>query len=251
MAHDLAATRRVRKGVLSGGNGPDTRAGAPAAPHVVPEASTHTPPDVASEPTATLAPLIGERVADVRHEIGNYFHKLYYWADFPAEAGAGAHPTHSPRSEADPRARALQATLSTSGRWRPRRSGCTPARSSTASCASSGAARRPRRAVDRRRAAAGARCSWIWAPPQLLAVPSAASSPPPTAGASSRCGSPRAAGRARRRRSAGTGWRRDDQFHAERGRVGDRGERRAPRRRRALDARRWGPRDDRPHASAT
>ena len=93
MAHDLAATRRVRKGVLSGGNGPDTRAAVPAAPHVVPEASTHTPPDAAPEPTATLAPLIGERVvADVRHEIGNYFHKLYYWADFLAESRSGRAP---------------------------------------------------------------------------------------------------------------------------------------------------------------
>src|SRR5690349_15861307 len=93
MAHDLAASRRVRKGVLSGGNGPDTRAAAPAAPHVVPEASPHTPPDLVPEPTATLAPLIGERVvADVRHEIGNYFHKLYYWADFLAESRSGRAP---------------------------------------------------------------------------------------------------------------------------------------------------------------
>src|SRR5689334_24007180 len=90
MAHDLAATRRARKGTLSGGNGPDTRAAAPAAPHVVPEASPHTPPDGAPEGTAALAPLIGERVvADVRHEIGNYFHKLYYWADFLTESRSG------------------------------------------------------------------------------------------------------------------------------------------------------------------
>src|SRR5262249_30060451 len=33
---------------------------------------------------------IGERVvADVRHEIGNYFHKLYYWADFLNESRSG------------------------------------------------------------------------------------------------------------------------------------------------------------------
>ena len=93
MAHDLAATRRARKGLLSGGNGQDTRVAAHGAPHVVPEASPHSPPDVTPEPTATLAPVIGERVvADVRHEIGNYFHKLYYWADFLAESRTGSAP---------------------------------------------------------------------------------------------------------------------------------------------------------------
>jgi signal transduction histidine kinase len=99
MAHDLAATRRVRKGILSGGNGQDTLAvppasAAPVAPHVAAEASPHTPPDAMPEPTpTTLAPLIGERVvADVRHEIGNYFHKLYYWADFLAESRSGRAP---------------------------------------------------------------------------------------------------------------------------------------------------------------
>jgi signal transduction histidine kinase len=37
-----------------------------------------------------MTPQIGERVvADVRHEIGNYFHKLYYWADFLTESRNG------------------------------------------------------------------------------------------------------------------------------------------------------------------
>ena len=70
MAHDLAATRRARKGLLGG-----------AAPE--PRLAPDTPP----EPTA---PVIGERVvADVRHEIGNYLHKLYYWADFLTESRNG------------------------------------------------------------------------------------------------------------------------------------------------------------------
>ena len=74
MAHDLAATRRVRKGLLPTGSSPDQRVG--------PEA----PPD-APKP---VPPTVGERVvADVRHEIGNYFHKLYYWADFLTESRSG------------------------------------------------------------------------------------------------------------------------------------------------------------------
>jgi len=73
MAHDLAATRRVRKGILPGAAAPEAR---------VAEAT--------SEPSVPVAPLIGERVvADVRHEIGNYFHKLYYWADFLTESRSG------------------------------------------------------------------------------------------------------------------------------------------------------------------
>jgi hypothetical protein len=37
-----------------------------------------------------MSPTIGERVvAEVRHEFGNYFHKLYYWADFLAESRSG------------------------------------------------------------------------------------------------------------------------------------------------------------------
>jgi hypothetical protein len=45
-------------------------------------------PEPASEPT--INPINGERVvADVRHEIGNYFHKLYYWADFLNESRSG------------------------------------------------------------------------------------------------------------------------------------------------------------------
>src|SRR5262249_39610338 len=73
MAHDLAATRRARKGLLSSGAGSEPRA----------------VPDV-PEPTTPMAPTIGERVvADVRHEIGNYFHKLYYWADFLTESRNG------------------------------------------------------------------------------------------------------------------------------------------------------------------
>lgn len=74
MAHDLAATRRARKGLLSG---------KAAEPRVA--------PDTAPVPESTTpAPVIGERVvADVRHEIGNYFHKLYYWADFLTESRSG------------------------------------------------------------------------------------------------------------------------------------------------------------------
>src|SRR5438034_142570 len=41
------------------------------------------------EPTPGT-PVVGDRVvAEVRHEIGNYFHKLYYWADFLADSRAG------------------------------------------------------------------------------------------------------------------------------------------------------------------
>ena len=71
MAHELAASRRVRKGPLS-----------------TPTPEPRVVPDAAGD--ATVAPLIGERVvADVRHEIGNYFHKLYYWADFLTESRNG------------------------------------------------------------------------------------------------------------------------------------------------------------------
>jgi signal transduction histidine kinase len=72
MPHDLAATRRARKGLRSAVSSPDVR-----------------PPEPATEP-AVVAPVIGDRVvADVRHEIGNYFHKLYYWADFLNESRSG------------------------------------------------------------------------------------------------------------------------------------------------------------------
>ncbi len=75
MPHELATTRRVRKGVLPS----PAAAGEQRAP------ATETP--VESPP---IAPTIGDRVvADVRHEIGNYFHKLYYWADFLTESRAG------------------------------------------------------------------------------------------------------------------------------------------------------------------
>jgi signal transduction histidine kinase len=74
MAHDLAASRRVRKGLLPKVTTADAR-------------GATEPPD-ASAPV--VAPVIGERVvADVRHEIGNYFHKLYYWADFLTESRSG------------------------------------------------------------------------------------------------------------------------------------------------------------------
>ena len=34
--------------------------------------------------------MVGDRVvAEVRHEVGNYFHKLYYWADFLTESRSG------------------------------------------------------------------------------------------------------------------------------------------------------------------
>jgi hypothetical protein len=69
MAHDLAATRRVRKGLLPGATEP------------------RATPEPAPDAAAPLAPVVRERVvADVRHEIGNHFHKLYYWADFLAES---------------------------------------------------------------------------------------------------------------------------------------------------------------------
>jgi hypothetical protein len=71
MPHDLAATRRARKGLRS----------------AVPTPELRGAPDAAPEP---IAPVIGERVvADVRHEMGNYFHKLYYWADFLNESRHG------------------------------------------------------------------------------------------------------------------------------------------------------------------
>jgi signal transduction histidine kinase len=73
MAHDLAASRRVRKGLLPKATGAEPRG---------------TAEPSAAEPVST--PTIGERVvADVRHEIGNYFHKLYYWADFLTESRNG------------------------------------------------------------------------------------------------------------------------------------------------------------------
>src|SRR5262249_31694157 len=72
MAHDLAASRRVRKGLL---------------PKVAAEGRGAEPTETAAP---VVAPAIGERVvADVRHEIGNYFHKLYYWADFLTESRSG------------------------------------------------------------------------------------------------------------------------------------------------------------------
>jgi len=76
MAHDLAASRRVRKGLLPKATTADARSAGEAA---------------AAESAAPVgAPVIGERVvADVRHEIGNYFHKLYYWADFLTESRNG------------------------------------------------------------------------------------------------------------------------------------------------------------------
>jgi len=75
MAHDLAATRRARKGLRPGVNTADTRAS--AGDGGAPDGPGH-------------APVIGDRVvADVRHEIGNYFHKLYYWADFLTESRSG------------------------------------------------------------------------------------------------------------------------------------------------------------------
>jgi hypothetical protein len=73
MPHDLAASRRVRKGLL---------------PSVTPAEAR--PADPAPEAGAPIAPVIGDRVvAEVRHEIGNYFHKLYYWADFLGESRNG------------------------------------------------------------------------------------------------------------------------------------------------------------------
>jgi signal transduction histidine kinase len=73
MAHDLAASRRVRKGVLPKVTPPDARPG-----------------DAVETTAPVTTPVIGERVvADVRHEIGNYFHKLYYWADFLTESRSG------------------------------------------------------------------------------------------------------------------------------------------------------------------
>jgi hypothetical protein len=75
MAHDLAATRRVRKGLLPTASGADARP-ADAAP--------------AADAPPLATPVIGDRVvADVRHELGNYFHKLYYWADFLGESRSG------------------------------------------------------------------------------------------------------------------------------------------------------------------
>src|SRR5689334_16716039 len=74
MAHDLAASRRVRKGLLPKVTPPDARAAA----------------DSVDPSVVDATPVIGERVvADVRHEIGNYFHKLYYWADFLTDSRSG------------------------------------------------------------------------------------------------------------------------------------------------------------------
>src|SRR5262245_47297561 len=77
MARELAATRRVRKGLLPGPGTGETR-----------PASTETPP--AQSAVENGEHQVGERVvAEVRHEIGNYFHKLYYWADFLSESRVG------------------------------------------------------------------------------------------------------------------------------------------------------------------
>jgi signal transduction histidine kinase len=79
MAHELAASRRVRKGLLPSVTPPDARGAEP----VVPDAPSPSP-------STSPSPTIGERVvADVRHEIGNYFHKLYYWADFLSDSRNG------------------------------------------------------------------------------------------------------------------------------------------------------------------
>ncbi len=75
MAHDFAATRRVRKGLL---------------PSVGPADVGPATTDVAAPETVVASPAVHDRVvADVRHEIGNYFHKLYYWADFLTESRSG------------------------------------------------------------------------------------------------------------------------------------------------------------------
>jgi hypothetical protein len=75
MPRELATSRRVRKGPLSSlGNGGEPR------------------PTIPPAPTGGIdgALVIRERVvADVRHEIGNYFHKLYYWADFLGDSRSG------------------------------------------------------------------------------------------------------------------------------------------------------------------
>jgi hypothetical protein len=77
MPHDLAATRRVRKGPLPGVATPE-----PAPRTAGLEPTADAPPSV--------APVVGERVvAEIRHEVGNYFHKLYYWADFLTESRSG------------------------------------------------------------------------------------------------------------------------------------------------------------------
>jgi hypothetical protein len=75
MPRELATSRRVRKGLLPGMTA-DARSAAP---------------ESVAETTAPLpGSALGERVvADVRHEIGNYFHKLYYWTDFLTESRAG------------------------------------------------------------------------------------------------------------------------------------------------------------------
>jgi signal transduction histidine kinase len=75
MRRELATSRRVRKGPLSSvGNGAEPRPAIPPAPTA----------------GADGALVIRERVvADVRHEIGNYFHKLYYWADFLGDSRSG------------------------------------------------------------------------------------------------------------------------------------------------------------------
>src|SRR5260221_9986608 len=79
MPHDLAATRRVRKGPLPGVATPEP---APAPRTAGLEPTADAPPSV--------APVVGERVvAEIRHEVGNYFHKLYYWADFLTESRSG------------------------------------------------------------------------------------------------------------------------------------------------------------------
>jgi hypothetical protein len=76
MPRELATSRRVRKGILPGV--------APSGPQAAVEES-----GVDGIASAAVAGPVERVVADVRHEIGNYFHKLYYWADFLTESRAG------------------------------------------------------------------------------------------------------------------------------------------------------------------
>ena len=79
MPHDLAATRRVRKGPLPG-----------VAAAEAPPRPAAAEPAVDAPAPVPVAPLVGDRVvAEIRHEVGNYFHKLYYWADFLTESRSG------------------------------------------------------------------------------------------------------------------------------------------------------------------
>ena len=72
MPRDLAASRRFRKGPL-------------ASPAPVEVRGNGTP----DRPPTTIGEVRDRVVADVRHEAGNYFHKLYYWADFLNESRGG------------------------------------------------------------------------------------------------------------------------------------------------------------------